>query len=246
MRKIAQFLLLLILPAIGMGQLDLEVSPKLTNGFALGVFAHTFGVGGNLNFYQFRERNDFVFSVAFSSVRSKKEQKTASLYKDYGGKDYRPFKKNYFYTLVPSFGLSRVILKNSPHNRIGIRGTASAGPIIGLLQPYYLRIGTQIPGSTSVQLDDEPFDATRHDANNIIGLGDPFLGIDEMKVQMGLQLRASAILNFSNNSEVIHGIEAGVNADIYARPVPIMEGGGIKNNQVFLSASIGVLFGSAW
>ena len=115
MKRLLSIICLLFLPGFLLAQLSLqdEEESRPVNGLTAGVFFHTQGMGGSVDYFRFRGGNDCVFGVSFASMRHSKEQKIASAYKEQGGKDFRFDKKNYFYTLTPTFGLSKVLLNNS-------------------------------------------------------------------------------------------------------------------------------------
>lgn len=242
MRHYFLYLLCCCLPLFALGQAR-DTEERFESGVAFGVYGHSFGLGFNVEYWKAGQKNDVIFSLAMSSFRNRKEQKIESFYVDQGGKDYVFDKKNYFYTLTPSIGLSREIIPKSPHNRISLRVGGMAGFNLGLLKPYYVEVAVPISPTQAV-VEEAAYDGSLYSYTDIVGEADYFLGLGELKVSPGLHLETNSLLDFSRGQDYIRGIEFAVFADLYPSKVELMDLN--QNKQAFLGVRLGLLIGNTW
>jgi hypothetical protein len=232
--------LLWIIPLASMAQ---EAPKQPTSGLAFGLFAHSFGFGFDVQYLMLRGNWDYNISVSIGSYKNPKELKVESAYADQGGKDYVYDKLNYCYVLAPTFGLSRYIIPRNGYNRVGLRGSLSAGPLLALLKPYFLEVAIPFNGNQAyVEID--KYDYTKYNYSNIYGVADYFLGMDEISMVPGARVKAATMLDLSSGSAYIRGVELGLFADIFAKKLP--QFGFTANRQTFIGGSVEILIGNTW
>lgn len=239
-KRFASYFILLVLPLSIFSQDKVEKDPE--HSLSFGVFAYTQGFGFEVQSMRLKEGTDFIFSLSMASFRSLREQKVESAYMDQGGKAYIYDKMNYAYLLAPTIGFSKEFIPKTDFSRVSMRWTCTAGPTLALLKPYYLEVVRPV-SPTVGEVEVKPYDPAKYNWTNIVGEADFFLGIDEMKIRPGLRTRTALSLDFSRSRNYIRAIELGANGDFFPKAPEIM--GSIKNPNVYVSASIGVLFGNA-
>ena len=217
--------------------------PDWESGLGFGLYGHTFGLGFNVEYWKAGDKNDMIFSFAMASYRNKKEQKVESFYKDQGGKDYVFDKKNYFYTITPSVGISREVIKKSPHNRVSLRLGGNAGFNLGILKPYYIEVAVPISPTQAV-VQETKYDASQHTYIDIVGEADYFLGLNELSIVPGAHLEVNSMLDFSRGRDYIRGIQLAVFTDVFTQKVELMDLN--ENKQLYLGVKLGLLIGNTW
>lgn len=242
MKRIYIYLLACLLPFSAWSQSH-DDKKDFESGLGFGVFGHSYGLGFNVEYWKAGNENDMIFSLAMSSYRTKQEQKVESFYKDQGGKDYVFDKKNYFYTITPSIGISREVIRKSPHNRVSLRVGGNAGFNLGILKPYYIEVAVPI-SPTQARVQETKYDGSQHSYIDIVGEADYFLGFNELSVVPGLHLEANSMLDFSRGRDYIRGIELAVFTDLFTQKVELMDLN--ENKQVFLGVKLGLLIGNTW
>lgn len=232
--------LLLTLPTLAWAQ---EVPRPPSAGLAFGLFAHSFGMGFDVQYIALRGNWDYTISMSLGSYKDPRELKIKSAYADQGGKDYVYDKLNYCYVFAPTFGLSRKLVSRNLFNRIGIRGTISAGPLIALLKPYYLEVAVPFNGNQAY-VETEKYDYTKYNYSNIYGVADYFLGMNEISVQPGARLKVATMADLSSGTAYIRGIELGMFVDLFMKHLPLL--GFTRNRNTFVGGSVEILIGNTW
>jgi hypothetical protein len=219
-----------------------EAKPP-TRGAAVGMFAHSFGFGFDVQARLLGTRGDVVIGASIASLKHPLELKIASAYSSQGGKDYIYDKKNYAYTIAPTIGFSKPIIPKSGYNKVSVNVTGSAGPLITLLKPYYVEVAVPIGGNRA---DTRPFayDPLLYNFTNIVGEADFFLGTREIKVSPGMRGKIASMVDFSGSPAYIRGVELGVYADFYPKAPALM--GMTANRQWFVGGSVELLIGNTW
>lgn len=240
MRQRLLLTLLLLVPLLTWAQP--EVKPA-SAGLAFGVMAHSFGIGFDVQYLVLRGEWDYSIGLSLSSYKNPKEMKIESAYKDQGGKDYVYDKLNYCYVLAPMFGVSRKLISKGVFNRIGLKGHFSAGPLLALMKPYYLEVAVPFNGNQAFK-EIHKYDHTKYNYSNIYGVGDYFLGMNEIFMIPGARIKAATSVDFSSGTAYIRSIELGMFADIFAKKLPMF--GFTANRQGFIGGSIELLIGNTW
>ncbi|RMG30281.1 MAG: hypothetical protein D6730_02745 [Bacteroidetes bacterium] len=210
------------------------------------------GAGFHVHYYRGNEQQQMVFGVDFHSVKSVHETPVSSAFGDQG-KDFVYGKQNYFYIFTPSVGIQKNLIPAGGGNLINVRVGLQAGPAIGLLNPYYVEIFEPIrnPGNGQAYYGYRivaAYNPAEHTYDEIIGKAGLLASKFKIKAQVGVSLRANALIDFTRNPRYVSGLQIGLNADLFANKVPIMAefGNKIQNQQYFLAGNLGLVFGSRW
>lgn len=214
------------------------------NEMAGGFVAHTEGVG--VNFRRGKHvtgRRKRVFEIEFVNMRHPKEVKTVNPYFE-NSKGFFYGKLNTFQVLRPGIGFQNVIYSKADGRGVEIRYVTFLGGSIGFAKPVYLEILHETPVQFEYQLSTEKYDPDRHFIDNIYGRAPYFKGFDEMKIYPGGYAKLGLSFEYASFEEDVKAIEVGVCADVYPKVVPIMAN--TKNNQVFVSLYLNLLYGRKW
>ncbi len=245
-RSIARLILGITILGLPLRQFaqDLQDEEDPTHGLALGLLAHSFGFGIDVQYSLIRTNNSsFVFSTSFISYKDPKELKIQSAYADQGGKRYIYDKKNYVYLLTSTLGYSKIWIPKSGFSKVGLSTIFSAGPALAFLKPYYLEVAIPFSGNQAfVEVD--KYDASLYNYSNIVGAADYFLGLNEIQVQPGFRGRVSTLIDFAGTRNLIRGIEFSVFGDIFAKPLEIFDLN--DNRTLWVGGAIEFLIGNAW
>lgn len=240
MGKRLLFIFLLLIPFLSQAQ---EKTSPPTAGLAFGLMAHSFGFGFDVRYLMPRANHDFFVSLSMSSYKNPKELKIKSAYADQSGKDYVYDKQNYCYLIAPNFGFTKRLIARDLFNRVGISFSASGGPLLGLLKPYYLAIAVPFNGNQAT-VEVHKYDPNLYNYSNIYGAADFFLGMNEIKVIPGARAKVGTLVDFSASSAFIRAVELSLFADVYSKKLPIF--GITDNRQFFLGGSVEILVGNTW
>ncbi|MEM0998083.1 MAG: hypothetical protein AAGN35_13430 [Bacteroidota bacterium] len=220
-----------------------ERSKKPTRGLAFGLFAHTNGVGAEVQYHVYRDGLDFVAGLSLASLRHPQQLKIESAYADQGGKRYFYDKKNYGFVLAPTFGISKVLIGRDDYSRINVRTTLSGGPVLGILKPYYLEVAIPFNGNQAyVEVD--KYDANLYNFTNIVGEADYLLGIGELSVVPGINGKFATMVDFAGKNDLIRAVELSLYGTLFVRPFDLMDL--TEDKSFYLGGQIAILFGDKW
>lgn len=228
-------------PALAQESTSTKKEPSI--GMAIGLVAHSFGFGFDVQATYLRPGANLVLDLGFSSLKHPKELKIESAYSDQGGKDYVFDKKNYAYTFAPTLGISKPIIPKSAYNKVSLNGIVSAGPLVTLLKPYYIEVAVPFSGNQAY-VDVDKYTAAKYNYTNIVGEADYFLGMREITLVPGFRAKASASVDFSGSKEYIRAVELGLFMDQYLKAPELMDL--TANKGTFIGGSITVLVGNTW
>ena len=214
-----------------------------TMGMAFLGYGHSHGLGGELQFWKQNDDSQLIFGLDLASIKDRREQKVISFYQDQGGKKYIFDKKNHFYSLRPTIGISKPLFKRSFLNKIDVKYRVSAGPAIGFAKPYYVEVAVPI-NPTQAIVEEHPFDANEHSYFDIVGPGDYFLGFNEMQIIPGAHAKATAVLDFSSSINFVRAVEFGAFADYYIKKVEILDSR--EDRQLFVGFMLGFSIGNTF
>lgn len=218
--------------------------PKVpTRAAAVGVFAHSYGFGFDVQSRILGTRGDIVLGASIASLKHPLELKITSAYSGQGGKDYIYDKINYAYTIAPTGGFSKILMPKTGFNKISINATVSGGPLLTLLKPYYVDVAVPI-GGNQAKIEPAKYDPLKYNFTNIVGEADFFLGTSEIKVVPGMRGKIASLVDFSGSIDYIRGVELGVYADYYPKAPALM--GITANRQWFVGGSVELLIGNTW
>lgn len=174
------------------------------------------------------ERRFHTFLVDWVGIKDPKEVRTTgSVTKE----AFVPGKTNHFFCLRGQYGQEYLFFEPREERGVRLSGSAAVGLSAGFILPYVIKYDI---GSNPYLV--QAYDPRLHpNFQNIQGAISPFSASSDMQTTVGanLKLALTAVLNL-NDSNCL-GIEAGYNADVFARKIPIM---------AFTSArsSMGVLY----
>jgi len=237
------FASILALPQLGLAQ-QAEQENIPTRGLGVGLLIHSFGYGFDVQYYLLRDNGKTItISTSISSYKHPRELKQESAYADQGGKDYIWGKRNYGYVLAPTVGIGKDWIGRNDFNKINLRTTFSAGPVLALLKPYYLEVAIPIGGNQAF-VDIDRFDPAVYNYTNIVGEADYFIGVNEITVTPGIQGRVSTMVDFAGYRDVIRGIEVSVFGNYFTQPLDLMDL--TQNRQFWVGGSIEFIIGNTW
>jgi len=235
--------ILVVLTALALPAQEAEKPKTPTHAASVGIFAHSFGFGFDVQGRFLGDRGDIVYGASIASLKHPFELKITSAYSGQGGKDYIYDKKNYAYTIAPNIGFSKPIIPKTGFNKISINATVSGGPLLTLLKPYYVNVAVPI-GGNQAEIKAFPYDPTQYNYTNIVGEADFFLGTNAIKVKPGMRGKIASLVDFSGSTAYIRGVELGVYADFYPKAPELM--GITANRKWFVGGSVELLIGNTW
>lgn len=243
-RKLTIILLLLAVTTSVTAQGNDDEKKLPSQSFSFGLYAHTFGSGVEMQSIRLRQSRGLVISVGFGSYKLAKEHKIESLYKDQGGEDYYFDKKNYTYSLQMLAGVSKEVFERGNFSKIGLRLSASAGPVLAFQKPYYIEVAVPVPGSSTATVKVDKYDGSLYAYSDIVGEADFFLGMNQITVVPGMRARVTGMLDFSASREYIRAVELGIYSDYFFTDLAVFDQ---RQNPSFrIGGSIALLVGNAW
>lgn len=206
--------------------------------FTWGINKNTAGgLIGGLVFKKARKLNDRTletFGLEIMNVKHPQEVRTNSIntgnYFIYG-------KSHYLYAFRLQYGRDRILFKKAPQQGVEIKGILAIGPTIGVVAPYYVEYARSTDQvSRSVQYQQGMA------AEDIMGTGRLFEGIDESKIVPGANLKAAINFELGTTKSQVTGFEAGFLLDAYTKKIELMPTA--KNYSVFPTLFITLFYGS--
>lgn len=157
-------------------------------------------------------------------------------------------KQNHFYSAKVGYQQKRTLTKPVEEKAIQIGLSYGGGISLGLLRPYYLKIIEHDHSSTGedvyriIELKYSD-DTNNHFLNlsHIYGGAEPFKGFDELTPLPGGYLRGSVFFDWGKNIRNLRLIEAGLEAELYSKAVPLMINE--ENKPYFYRVFVAVSFG---
>jgi hypothetical protein len=189
-----------------------------------------------------------VFSLEFMELKHPKQVKQSNdfFFPAFGLESPRAYvygKQNNLYVIHPGFGARYQLGDRAKKSGVEVSFSWTAGPSIGLLKPYYLKL-IETNGDFFTIVD------RRYDANDaesflnraaIYGASGFSFGLGELRVIPGAFGRVGLNFDWANYSEVVKSLEAGLGADLFAgRPdVMIIERNKFQYVYLYLSLQLG-------
>jgi len=232
------FSLSLIAQNIEKGQ---EIELVYQKEWRAGIKAHSSGYGLCVSKAKVQNRTKKkLWLFELQEIRHLKQSKQTS----FDASVYYYGKQNNFYNLNVSYGKQKIWAEKGRKSGVEIGLQYSGGLSLGLLKPYYLRIGRAPDGQTDEKYD--PTDETQRFLNtNLIHGASGFLyGLEELSVLPGLVGHIGFTFDWSTHSESIKTLETGLMLNVYPKRVPIM----INTDNHFFLANLYVklLIGRRW
>ncbi|MDN4166247.1 hypothetical protein QWY31_12095 [Cytophagales bacterium LB-30] len=230
------FFLLMVLPWGAWSQVDNV--PEYGKQYIYGInkSSHSGLIGGLV--YRFSwalsPRTYHTIAVEALNIKHPRENRVQS---GVTGNLFIPGKTNYLYAIRTTYGRDWLLFKKAPQQGVQINGIATAGPVFGLLAPYYVQTGP-----ANGQRVNEPYDPNKHQISEIYGSGGLFQGLPESSVNIGLSAKVGLSFEFGTYKSNLAGFETGFAIDAFTKQMEIMPFA--KNRAVFPSAYLNLFWGS--
>lgn len=154
----------------------------------------------------------------------------------YNGNSYIHAKENYLYSVRLQYGREKILFKKAPQQGVQVTGILAAGPTIGVVAPYYIQV--YVDNFTTITVPNKP----NQNQGDIAGTGGIFQGIEDSKIKLGANIKASVSFEFGTFKNSVTGFEAGFLLEAFPEEIMIIPGA--KNNKIFTSAFLTILFGT--
>ncbi len=228
---------------------EFTVDLKLhTNGYALGV-----NFGQLRTYYLTR-----YFNFEIGEIKHPKEYRQSFDFQAQAtGEVSRAFvfgKQNNFYVLRAGFGEKRYFSEKAERKGLAIGISYEAGPSLGLLKPYYLKlVRFPNPDLNDYVILDEKFTEDNADVfleiSRIYGSSGFSRGLGEISVLPGAHGKFAVHFDWGAFDEFVKALEAGVMVDLYFQKVPIMVDRGVdfpENRPIFINLFLNLQLGKRW
>ncbi len=150
-------------------------------------------------------------------------------------------KLNKVYTLRAGLGQQHLIARKPYWGGVEVRAFYYGGLSLGLGKPVYLFIINQ---NNSSALLTERYDPAKHFLENIFGRAPFYEGIDKTQLYPGIYGKVGVNFDFGEFNTSVKSLEAGIVADVYAIPIPIMAFN--PKNYYFLNLYLSLTFGKRY
>lgn len=211
------------------------------------------GVLGGLSFRQaklipgdFFGRPQYRYlSVELVNVKHPKEIQTTS---NFASSRYIEGKENYLFALRGQYGREIKLFDRSTDEGIAVSGIFAAGPTLGIIKPYYVKIQE---GNQTISV---PYASLNQGLGSQqgapIGSGGLFQGLGDSKLTVGLNVKAAMSFELSTFRNNTTGIEIGFLAEVFPNKIVIIPNTGPSGNReegnrsFFTSGYITLFFGN--
>lgn len=211
------------------------------------------GVLGGLSFRQAKLlAGDFFglpqyryLSFEIVNVKHPKEIQTTS---NFASSRYIYGKENYLFALRGQYGREIKLFERSADEGIAVSGIFAAGPTLGIIKPYYVKI------QEGNQTRSVPYSSLTQGTSGLqgapIGSGGFFQGLGDSKLTVGLNVKAALSFELSTFRNNTTGVEIGFLAEVFPNKIVIIPNPGPNgsredgNRSFFTSGYITLFFGS--
>lgn len=205
---------------------------KNTNGGLIGGFVMKFSSA--ISETQFR-----TIGFELMNVKHPKEHRRNSA----AGNPFIYGKSNYLYAIRAQYGRDFILFKKAPQQGVQINASVAAGPTIGIIAPYYVKVGdgAAVPFGYDPKTIGAGKTPTLYSYQSISGTGHLFQGLGQSKIKPGVNLKASLTFEMGAFKSNVTGFEIGSMVEAYAGKVELMPVEDSKS--MFLSAFITLFYG---
>lgn len=206
---------------------------KNTNGGLIGGFVMKFSSA--ISETQFR-----TIGFELMNVKDPNEHRRNSA----AGNPFIYGKSNYLYAIRGQYGRDFILFKKAPQQGVQINASVAAGPTIGIIAPYFVKVGDD---GAAVQFGYDPKTVgpgktpTLYSYQSITGTGHLFQGLGQSSLKVGANMKASLTFELGAFKSNVTGFEIGTMVEAYAGKVELMPEEDDKS--VFLSAFITLFYG---
>ena len=238
-------LLLLLSPAV-QAQVAAE-TPPANRGFMSSLDLTHRGFGMSFTWLRRAPVRTWTYGLDVHLVKDLRETMVDPFFGDQGRR-YVYGKLNHLVVVQPSVGVLYDLMPHRSYNQTEVKLGLKVGPALGVLSPYYLEIFKPNPSTPFVgNREIEAYDPAVHTFGRIVGRASPLSSQLDPRLRVGASVKTYLLLDFSAGSHAISGLQLGLHADMFPQPVPIMaETDNLRNHRLYLSGSVGLLFGSKW
>ena len=152
-------------------------------------------------------------------------------------------KSNYLYAIRAQYGRDFILFKKAPQQGVQINASLAAGPTIGIIAPYYVKVGdgAAVPFGYDPKTIGAGKTPTLYSYQSITGTGHLFQGLGQSKIKPGVNLKASLTFEMGAFKSNVTGFEIGSMVEAYAGSVELMP---VEDDRsMFLSAFITLFYG---
>lgn len=214
-----------------------------TNGFALAI-----NFGKLKTYYLTR-----YYQIEIGEVKHPKEYRNTFDLNFSPGRDSRSFifgKQNNLFLIRGGLGEKRYFSEKAKRKGLAVGVSYQAGPVLGLLKPYYLDLNyTNDPSSPADDVVSpekySPENASDFlNTNRINGASGFTKGFGEISLRPGIQAKAALHFDWGAFDEYVKAFEAGIMADVFFGSVPIMVPlENVENSPIFINLYLNLQFG---
>lgn len=190
-----------------------------------------------------------IFQVEFGEKKHPKEKKSSNRVQSRNGTNSVMFygKANSFYTFKLGYGKRKMIAGKPDPGAVSIHWVYLAGLSLGLEKPYYINATvldpqTGVRSAQNIKYTPET-EEDFLDPNYINGYAGFTEGIGETKFVPGIHAKTGLHFDFANNKKKKFGVETGINAELYTRPIQIMVDPIVKARPYFINVYLSAQFG---
>jgi hypothetical protein len=195
------------------------------------------GIIGGFIFKVGREKKEDIFETFGLEIINVKHPQEDRRQNVSGGSGFIWAKLNYLYSFRFQYGRDFIIFKKAPQQGAQVALSISGGPSLGIVAPYYVEIGSGIPGnSTTVPFSEDL------NPGEILGPGRLFEGLGDSKVKFGMNVKTALNFEFGTFKSNVTGFEVGFLVEAYTSEIPLAAFH--KNTAVFPTAFINLFYGS--
>ena len=214
-----------------------------------GLIMYSNGLGGN--FYWGKHLDGFkrrMLGIEITTVKHPKEVKQYNPYYQ-DAKSYVFGKLNSVIALRPTYGFKFDKYDKLRENGVQVGYFIGGGPVIAFLKPIYLQImhfnddNNGNPFNYDY-IEAERYNPNQHSISNIYGRASNLKGIDELRLNVGIHLKAGAHFEYAPHKTKLRALEVGVAADIFPAPIEIMASE--TNQNLLLNIYLNLLFGNKY
>ena len=232
MNKSIAILILLFLPLLSMAQLEEDYT--YSREFVWGVNWNSNGgfLGGVIFKWSLAQTDKVFQTIGFElmNVKHPKEFRYPSVQ----GSTFIFGKTNYLYAIRFQYGRERILFLKDKQQGVQINAGASLGPSIGIVAPYFVRVGENEFRKFDPDVYTNPF-------SDILGPGRLLQGLGQSNLAYGLNLKVSVSFEFGAFKNSVAGVETGGMLDAYNREIVLVPTQ--DNRSVFPSAFITLYWG---
>ncbi len=160
-------------------------------------------------------------------------------------------KQNYFLALRGGIGFKKYVSEKTRRRGIALGYSWEAGPVVGLLKPYYLELVYTTPtdNGTIIEIKSEKY--SEDNAEKFLDLNEDIFGgagffnrFDEWSFIPGIQGKIALHLSKGAFDKKVRAVDLGIMADLFSKRVPIMiETEEVSNKPYFINAYLNIHFG---